>query len=246
MLLQVKQLKKYFPIERGIFKAAQGFIKAVDGVSFSLGEGEALGIVGESGCGKTTLAKLILKLLEPTSGEIIFSAAIKRLRRDAGIVFQDPLLSLDPGMRIGNILREPFIVNGLKQNADGRIEELLRLAGLGKDILGRRASQLSGGQRQRVCIARSLSMYPKLLILDEPLSSLDLIMQKQILELLLKLKERMNLAYIFISHNIAVVKRISSRVIVMRAGRIVEEGPTQQVLQQPESEYTKKLLEAAG
>ena len=245
MILEVRELKKYFPIARSIFRAGGEFVKAVDGVSFSLAGQDTLGIVGESGCGKTTLAKLILKLLEPTSGEIIFAPLIQKLRKEVGIIFQDPLLSLDPRMQVKDILLEPLIVWGFKKN-DGRINDLLDLTGLNKNILRRFPAQLSGGQRQRVSIARSLAVCPKLLVLDEPLSSLDLITQKQILELLLNLKARMGLTYIFISHNIAVVKKIASRVIVMFEGRLVEEGAAFEVFSHPKSDYTKKLLEAAG
>jgi oligopeptide transport system ATP-binding protein len=245
MILEVKDLKKYFPVERGIFRPAAGFVKAIDGVSFSLNDKEALGIVGESGCGKSTLAKLILRLLNPDAGEIIFSGSIGQLRKDVGIVFQDPLLSLDPKMRLKDILREPFLAHGLKRKADSGIDSLLREVGLGSDILSRHPAQLSGGQRQRVCIARALACRPKLLVLDEPLSSLDLIAQKQILELLSGLRKRLELTYIFISHNIAVVKQISTRVMVMQSGKVVEEGMAREVLGEPKSEYTKKLLEAA-
>lgn len=245
MILEVKDLKKYFPIERGIFRPAAGFVKAIDGISFSLNEKEVLGIVGESGCGKSTLAKLILRLLNPDAGEIVFSGLIRQLRKDVGIVFQDPLLSLDPRMRLKDILREPFLARGLRRKADSGIDSLLKEVGLGSDILSRHPAQLSGGQRQRACIARALASMPKLLVLDEPLSSLDLISQKQILELLSGLRKRLELTYIFISHNIAVVKQISTRVMVMQSGKVVEEGRAQEVLGEPKSEYTKKLLEAA-
>lgn len=245
MLLQVKELKKYFPIERGIFRSTIGYVRAVDGVSFSLNEAEVLGIVGESGCGKSTLAKLILGLLEPTAGEINFKPPIQKLRQDVGIVFQDPLLSLDPRMRIRDCLLEPLLAQGLRDGRD-KILEALQLVGLKEEILRRLPSQLSGGQRQRVCIARSIVCQPKLLILDEPLSSLDLITQKQILELLLGLKGSLKITYIFISHNIAVVKKIASRVIVMLEGKIVEDDFPQEVFQNPKSAYTKKLLEAAS
>lgn len=234
-ILEVKNLCKHFPIEGGIFKSHRGMRKAVSGVSFSLEEGEILGIVGESGSGKTTLAKLILKLIEPTSGEIIFSPAIRNLRKDAGIVFQDPLLSLDPRMRIKDILDEPLAVHHLVRGRE-RMVELLDQVGLKEDILGRLPRQLSGGQRQRVCIARSLALMPKFLVLDEPLSSLDLITQKQILNLLIDLRQRLNITYVFISHNLAVVKRISDRVMVMLEGRVVDQ----------DSAEAKKLLEASA
>ena len=233
-ILEVKNLCKHFPIEGGIFKSGQGLRPAVDGVSFSLEQGETLGIVGESGSGKTTLVKLLLRLIEPTSGEIIFSQTIRNLRKDVGIVFQDPLLSLDPRMRIKDILDEPLVVHRLIRGRE-RIVELLAWVGLKEDILARFPRQLSGGQRQRVCIARSLALEPKLLVLDEPLSSLDLIAQKQILNLLIDLRQRLKITYVFISHNLAVVKKIADRVMVMLDGRVVEEGSAQ----------AKKLLEAA-
>ena len=233
-ILEVKNLCKHFPIEGGIFKSGQGLRPAVDGVSFSLEQGETLGIVGESGSGKTTLVKLLLRLIEPTSGEIIFSQTIRNLRKDVGIVFQDPLLSLDPRMRIKDILDEPLVVHRLIRGRE-RIVELLAWVGLKEDILARFPRQLSGGQRQRVCIARSLALMPKLLVLDEPLSSLDLIIQKQILNLLIDLRQRLGMTYVFISHNLAVVKKIAGRVMVMREGRVMEEG----------SADAKKLLEAA-
>ena len=243
MILEVKELKKYYPIERGFLKTGAGFVRAVDGVSFSLAEKETLGIVGESGCGKTTLAKLLLKLIAATSGEIIFSSKLSHLRKDAAIVFQDPLLSLDPRMNLRDTLLEPFQAAGLK--TDGlNINRLLELVGLSNALLARLPRQLSGGERQRACIARALALSPKLLILDEPLSSLDLIIQKQILELLLKLKEEFGMAYIFISHNIAVVKKISTRMLVMFQGKIVEQGATDEIFSHPRSGYTKKLLEA--
>ena len=245
MILEVRELKKYYPVEAGIFKAARGFVKAVDGISFSLDEEEVLGVVGESGCGKSTLAKLILKLIAPTAGEIIFSAKISHLRKDVGIVFQDPFLSLDPKMRIRDIIAEPFRVHHLKDGKK-KSSELLEAVGLDAGILNRFPSQLSGGQRQRVSLARSLAVGPKLLVLDEPLSSLDLIILRQILDLLAQLKARLKMTYIFISHNIAVIKKISSRVLVMYEGKVAEEGPACDIFINPKSEYTKKLLEAAS
>lgn len=244
MILEVKGLKKYFPIERGFLKPVGGFVKALDGISFSLKEGQILGIVGESGCGKSTLAKSILKLTEPTAGEINFSLPIQRLRQDVGIVFQEPLLSLDPRMRIKDSLSEPLLAQRLGWSEE-RVAGLLEMVGLKGNILTRLPSQLSGGQRQRVCIARSLATMPKLLILDEPLSSLDVITQKQILELLITLQNNLKITYIFISHNIAVVKRIASQIIIMLEGRIVDQGDTPEIFTRPQSAYTKKLLEAA-
>ena len=243
ILLEVLGLKKYFPIEKGIFRTAGGFIKALDGVSFFLAEGEVLGVLGESGCGKSTLAKLILKLMEPTSGKIVFSPLLANIRRSVGIIFQDPFLSLDPKMRVRDILREPFLARKLEVSND-KIVELLGLVGLDGDLLRRFPHQLSGGQRQRVCIARSLGLQPKLLVLDEPLSSLDLINQRQILELLLGLRKKFKMSYLFISHNIALIQEISDRIMVMCAGKIVEEGKTAEVFNFPKSGYTKKLLEA--
>mgnify|MGYP001565080884 FL=1 len=245
ILLEVIGLKKYFPIEKSIFKTTGGFVKAVDGVSFSLSEGEVLGVLGESGCGKSTLAKLILRLMKPTSGEIVFSPLLADIRRSVGIIFQDPLLSLDPKMRLRDILREPFLAHKL-EISDNKIAELLGLVGLGGDLLRRFPHQLSGGQRQRVCIARSLSLKPKLLVLDEPLSSLDLISQKQILELLHGLRMKFKMSYLFISHNIALIREISDRIMVMSAGKIAEEGKAAEIFNFPKSGYTKKLLEAAS
>ena len=243
-ILEVKDLRKYFSVEDGIFASLKAPRKAVDGVSFFLEQGRNLGIVGESGCGKSTLAKLILKLLKPDSGEIVFSFGIEQFRKDVGIVFQDPLLSLDPRMRIKDILLEPLLTHRLDSDIS-KIKGLLDSVGLEPDILSRLPSQLSGGQRQRVCIARSLASQPKLLILDEPISSLDLITQRQILELLLKLKDEFKMTYIFISHNMAVVKKIAGWVMVMLEGKIIEQGLKDDIFSHPKSDYTKKLLEAA-
>lgn len=245
ILLEVIGLKKYFPVEKGILRTAGGVVKAIDGVSFSLAEGEVLGVLGESGCGKSTLAKLILRLMEATSGEVVFSPLIANIRKSVGIIFQDPFLSLDPKMRVRDILREPLLAQRL-ENSDDTIVELLGLVGLDGAYLRRFPHQLSGGQRQRICIARSLSLKPKLLVLDEPLSSLDLINQRQILELLLGLQKKFKMSYLFISHNIALIQEISDRIMVMYAGKIVEEGKTAEVFNFPKSNYTKKLLEAAS
>ena len=244
MILAVKNLKKYFPVESSVFRASRKVAKALDGVSFSLEDNSILGVVGESGSGKTTLAKLVLKLMEPSAGEISFGPQITNLRKDVGIIFQDPLLSLDPRMRIGEILSEPFIVQHIKKDY-AKLGRLLNLVGLEENIFQRYPIELSGGQRQRVCLVRALVLEPKLLVLDEPISSLDLIIQKQILELLIELRDRLKMAYIFISHNIALMKKISTDIIVMLEGKIVEQGKTEEVLSACRSDYTKKLLEAA-
>lgn len=244
MILEAKNLKKYYYADQGMLNSCRRLIKAVDGVNFSLSENSVLGIVGESGCGKSTLAKLLLRLITPTEGEIVFGPAINTLRKDVAIVFQDPLLSLNPKMRVVDILAEPLIIQRYGKFMD-KIEELLALVRLENALLRRFPAQLSGGQRQRVCIARALACSPKLVVFDEPVSSLDLIMQKQILNLLIELKNKLKMAYVFISHNIAVVKKISDSMIVMYEGKIVETGLTEEVFNHPNAEYTKKLLEAA-
>ncbi len=244
MILEAKNLKKYYYADQGLFNTSKRVVKAVDGVSFNLQESSVLGVVGESGCGKSTLAKLLLRLITPTEGEIIFGPAINAFRKDAAIVFQDPLLSLNPKMRVVDILAEPLIIHRYEKYMD-RVAELLGLVRLENGLLRRFPAQLSGGQRQRVCIARALACSPKLLVLDEPVSSLDLIMQKQILDLLIELKNKLEMAYVFISHNMAVVEKISDSIIVMYEGKIVESGQTAEVFNRPNAEYTKKLLEAA-
>lgn len=243
MLLETKNLTKYFEVENNIFNISKSAIKALDNINFSMEENTALGIVGESSSGKSTLAKVILKLIRPTSGEVIYGPGISDLRRDVGIIFQDPFLSLNPKMRIAEIINEPFIIHRLPQDSL-KIGRLLSFMKLEKNILTRFPRELSGGQRQRVCIIRALVIKPKLLVLDEPLSSLDIIIQKQILELFLEIKKEFNLSYIFISHNLAHIKMLSSELIVMFQGKIVESGKTIDILKSPATAYTKKLLEA--
>lgn len=248
MILDVIRVSKYFSIERGIFRAEAGMVKALDEVSFSVEEFTTLGIVGESGSGKTTLAKIILDLIPATTGEIFFNAEfIRDFRKDAQIIFQNPYNSLNPKMRIFDIICEPMIIHKTidKKHLKDKIVELLETVSLNGDILKRYPHEFSGGQRQRICIARALASEPKFLVLDEPISSLDLTIQAKLLDLFIELKKKFQLTYIFISHNLGVIKYISDEVIVMQNGKIVERGNVRAIFNQPSGQYTKKLLEAA-
>jgi oligopeptide/dipeptide ABC transporter ATP-binding protein len=249
-LLTAENLVKHFPARRGGAVA-----RAVDGVSLHLHEGETLGIVGESGSGKSTLARLLLRLIAPTSGWIEFDGAdllslgaadMRRRRRDMQIVFQDPFASLDPRMNAQAIIAEPLEIHGISSRAEhrARVAELLALVGLDKDAGSRYPHEFSGGQRQRIGIARALALEPKLLILDEPVSALDVSIQSQILNLLIELKHRLRLSYIFISHDLSVVEHVSDRVAVMYLGRIVEEGDAKTVFNAPHHPYTQALVSA--
>lgn len=222
MILQVKDVTRDFAIERGIFKKGAGVVRALDGVSFSLPERACLGVVGGSGSGKSTLAKVILKLIPPTSGEVIFDPErIRNFRKDAQIIFQNPYNSLNPRMSIFQALAEPLLIHRIvpRKVLKDRIIELLKMVNLGENCLKRRPAEFSGGQRQRICIARVLAVEPKLLVLDEPVSSLDLIIQAQILDMLKNLKEKLGLTFIFISHNLAVIKYMASSIITLDHGR---------------------------
>lgn len=248
MILEVKNISKYFSIERGMFKKEAAVVTALDNVSFNVSEFKTLGIVGESGSGKTTLAKIILKLIQPTSGKIIFDEGrIRNFRKDVQIIFQNPYNSLNPKMRIADIVAEPLIINKIipSKYIKERAVNLLRMVGLDESVLSRYPIEFSGGQRQRVCIARAVACEPKFIVLDEPISSLDLTIQAQMLDLFLELKERFKLTYIFISHNLAVIKHIANSVIVMQNGRIVEEGRVAEIFNHPVCSYTKILLDAA-
>ncbi|MGE0239453.1 MAG: ABC transporter ATP-binding protein [Parvibaculaceae bacterium] len=249
-LLVADNLVKHYKARDG-----EGVARAVDGVSLTLKRGETLGIVGESGCGKSTLARLILRLIEPTSGRVTFDgtdvlaqspARLRRLRRDMQIVFQDPYASLDPRMSIGQIIAEPLDIHGLGSKAERRrkVEDLLLMVGLDRSALERYPHEFSGGQRQRIGIARAIALEPQLLVLDEPVSALDVSIQSQILNLLVDLKTRLNLSYVFISHDLSVVEHVSDRVLVMYLGRIVEEGTASQVLKQPRHPYAEALVSA--
>lgn len=248
MIINVTQVSKYFPIESGIFKRETGLVKALEDISFSVEEFSTLGIVGESGSGKTTLAKIIARLVEPTRGTLAFnSASILNFRKDVQIIFQNPYASLDPKMRVLDTLCEPLIIHRVVPSAclKEKATELLETVGINKDALVRFPAEFSGGQRQRICIARALATQPKCLILDEPISSLDLTIQLKLLDLLLRLKEQFRLTFLFISHNLSVIKYIADSVIVLREGRIVEQGTVNDVFIHPRHPYTAGLLRSA-
>ncbi len=256
-VLEVSDLAVHFPIRKGLLKRTVGHVKAVDGVSLSLAPGETLALVGESGCGKTTLARAVLRLIEPTAGEVrllgeslagLAGEALRRKRAEMQIVFQDPFSSLNPRMRVGAILEEGMaaLLPELDRAGRGRRSaELLDQVGLPADAALRYPHEFSGGQRQRIAIARALAVNPRLLILDEPTSALDVSVQAQILNLLADLRREHGLAYLFITHNLSVVGYLADRVAVMRGGRIVESGPAQQIFSRPENDYTKLLLASA-
>ena len=253
-VLRIEGLKQYYLTGKGVFK--KGYvIKAVDGVSFSLEQGQTLGLVGESGCGKSTLGRTILKLYEPTEGKIFFegkeitplnSKQMRPLRREMQIVFQDPLESLNQRHTVGGILEEPYKIHGIGTPTERKqwVLELLDKIGLPDTAVNRYPHEFSGGQRQRIGIARAIALKPKLLICDESVSALDVSVQAQILNLLLKIQKEMNLSIIFISHDLSVVKHISDHVAVMKKGKIVEMGTAKEVYSSPKNEYTKELLSA--
>lgn len=255
-LLEIRNLKKYFPIKSGLLKRTIGQVKAVDDVSFQLGRGETLGIVGESGCGKSTLGRMIMRVMEPTEGRIIFEnedtanlhgEKLRRIRSEFQMVFQDPYASLNPKMSIEAILTEPLLIHGRMNRGDARKKaiELLIRVGLREKDLKRYPHQFSGGQRQRIGIARALSLNPKLIVADEAVSALDVSIQSQILNLMMDLKKEFNLSYIFISHNLAVVRHISDRVGVMYLGNLVEIGDKTEIYENTLHPYTQALLSSA-
>jgi len=253
-LLQVEGLVKHFPIRRGLFGRASGAVRAVDGVSFTLQAGQTLGVVGESGCGKSTLGRLVLRLIEPSGGRVVFAgtelgtldaAALRAQRRAMQIIFQDPYSSLNPRMTVGQILTEPLKLHGLHSGRHGaRVAELLRTVGLAPEHAQRYPHEFSGGQRQRVGIARALAVEPQLIVCDEAVSALDVSVQAQVVNLLQDLQQRLGLAYIFIAHDLAVVKHIASHVAVMYLGRIVELAPKAELFDAPRHPYTQALLSA--
>jgi peptide/nickel transport system ATP-binding protein/oligopeptide transport system ATP-binding protein len=254
-LLEARNLVKHFVAARSVFGRPTAYVKAVDGVSFTVDAGETLALVGESGCGKSTVSRLALRLIEPDQGEIRFQGRdllamganeLRAFRRDAQIIFQDPYASLNPRMTVGQILAEPLALHDLVSSAQRRerVEELLRLVGLEPRAARRYAHEFSGGQRQRIAIARALAVEPKLIICDEPVSALDVSIRSQILNLLRDLQQRLGLAYIFVSHDLAVVKHIADRVAVMNLGHIVETADAETLFASPRHPYSRALLSA--
>ena len=253
-LLTVKNLEKKFPVQRGLLKRTVGYIHAVDGVSFEIAQGETLGLVGESGCGKSTTARVILRLLQSTGGEVTFNGKsiselsddeMRELRKDIQIVFQDPYASLNPRMTVRQIVAEPLIVHGMAtDDSDPRVDEMLELCGLSREFGNRYPHEFSGGQRQRVGIARALVTNPKLVVLDEPVSALDVSVQAQILNLLDDLRKRFGFSYLFVAHDLSVVSHISNRVAVMYLGKIVVIGTREEIFNNPKHPYTKALISA--
>jgi peptide/nickel transport system ATP-binding protein len=254
-LLEVRDLRKHFPVRGGLLRRAEGAVHAVDGVSFDLAAGETLGIVGESGCGKTTLGRLVLRLIEPTAGTIRFAGddllaldgeALRRKRREIQLIFQDPFGALNPRMRVGAIVGEGLEVHGLARGAAlrARVLRLLERVGLRPDAYDRYPHEFSGGQRQRIGIARALAVEPRLIVADEPVSALDVSIQAQIINLLQDLQEEHGLAYLFIAHDLRVVEHISHRVAIMYLGRIVELADSRTLYANPRHPYTRALLSA--
>jgi len=259
-LLEVRNLRKFFPIVKGMFRRVVGQVRAVDDVSFTVREGETLGLVGESGCGKTTASRCILRALAPTGGEILFRTRggevvdlapmtrqeLRPLRPEIQMMFQDPFGSLNPRMTLFDNVGEPLLVNGLtnRRARTDRVAELLRLVGLRPEFMHRFPHAFSGGQRQRIGIARALSTHPRLVVADEPVSALDVSVQAQVLNLLLELQSRLHLTFLFVAHDLSVVRHISDRVAVMYVGQLVELAPTAEIFSRPRHPYTAALMRA--
>lgn len=255
-LLEVRGLKKYYPVVSGILRRIRGYVHALEKIDFDLGAGEVLGIVGESGCGKSTLGRAVLRLIEPTEGEVLFNGRnilnfdhreMENFRKEAQIIFQDPYASLNPRKTIRECMGEGLLYHGLVKNIreqKERVAELLSQVGLGADAMYRYPHQFSGGQQQRICIGRALAMNPKLIVCDEALSALDVSVQAQILNLLQELKERLGLSYLFISHDLSAVRYLCDRVIVLYLGQVMEAAPAGELFAHPCHPYTQALLSA--
>jgi oligopeptide/dipeptide ABC transporter ATP-binding protein len=254
-LIEVRDLKNYFPIRRGVFSRVSGYVKAVDGVSFQIGEGKTLGLVGESGCGKTTVGRTILRLLEATEGDVFFEGQsimplsgqeLRSMRRNMQIIFQDPYSSLNPRMTVGGIIGEALTIHGVgnRRERRERVLELLKKVGLDAVHYNRYPHEFSGGQRQRIGIARALALNPRFIVCDEPVSALDVSIQAQIINLLEEIQSEFNISYLFISHDLRVVEHISDEVAVMYMGRLVEHAPRDLIYRNPLHPYTRVLLSA--
>ena len=255
IILDAKNIKKYFPIKKGFFLKTVAQVKAVDDVTLSVHRGETIGLVGESGCGKSTLGRTLIRLYEPTAGEISFEgknflkesgSSMRALRKDIQMIFQDPYASLDPRMTVGQIIGQPFDIHGTLSgaNKEKRVKELLEKVGLRASHINRYPHEFSGGQRQRICIARAIALNPKLIICDEPVSALDVSIQAQILNLLQDLQKDLGLTYVFISHDLSVIEHFCDRVAVMYLGRIVEIATREELFKNPQHPYTQALLAA--